>query len=131
MVIQAIRPVSLPYRLFRSPRLLHSRSNILSHSRYNSVMATTAEELNQEIAQQSALLNDLRKQQADAEAVDEVKKKLGELKKTLSQVKGGSKEDSKKKERLLLKTPKVSIIRRVRKPSLKLIRVFMPCLSPL
>lgn len=131
MSIQAIRPVSLPYRLFHSRLLLRPRSTTLLHSRYNSVMATTAEELNQEIAQQSALLNDLRKQQADAAAVEEVKKKLGELKKTLAQVKGGSKEDSKKKERLLLKTPKVSFTRRVRKPSLKLTEVFLSSSSTL
>ncbi|KAI0706167.1 histidyl-tRNA synthetase [Cytidiella melzeri] len=69
-------------------------------------MSTTAEELNQEIAQQSALLNDLRKQQADASALDEVKKKLGDLKRALGQLTGGAKDGGKKKERMLLKTAK-------------------------
>ncbi|KAI0095190.1 histidyl-tRNA synthetase [Irpex rosettiformis] len=66
----------------------------------------TVEDLSQEIAQQSALLNDLRKQQADASTVEEVKKKLGELKRTLGQLTGGAKESGKKKERILLKTAK-------------------------
>ncbi len=70
--------------------------------------AKTAERLNQEITQQSALLNDLRKQQADSSAVEEVKKKLGDLKRALGQLKGGVKEGGKKKERILLKTAKVS-----------------------
>lgn len=69
---------------------------------------STAEELNHEIAAQSALLNDLRKQQADAAAVEDVKKRLGELKRALGQLAGGSSKDAgKKKERILLKTPKV------------------------
>lgn len=85
-------------------------------------MVQTAEELNLGIAQQSALLNDLLKQQADPAIVDEVKKKLGNLKKTLAQVAGGSK-DSKKKERLLLKTPKVSPANCIQKPELKLTRI--------
>ncbi len=76
-------------------------------------MASTANPslaaLAEEIAAQSALVNDLRKQQADGAAVEEAKKKLGELKRTLAQVQhaagGGARE--KKKERMLLKTPKV------------------------
>ena len=68
----------------------------------------TAESLTAQIAEQSALLNDLRKQQAEASVMEEVKKKLGELKRTLGQISGGSsKEGGKKKERILLKTPKV------------------------
>ncbi|KIP04936.1 hypothetical protein PHLGIDRAFT_31128 [Phlebiopsis gigantea 11061_1 CR5-6] len=60
-----------------------------------------------EIAQQTTLFNDLRKQQADASAVDEVKKKLGELKRALAALTGeSSKDGGKKKERILLKTPK-------------------------
>ncbi|KAI0652587.1 histidyl-tRNA synthetase [Trametes meyenii] len=64
-----------------------------------------------EIAAQSALLADLRKQQADSAQVEDVKKKLGDLKRTLALLQnanagaGGSKE-GKKKERILLKTPK-------------------------
>ena len=68
----------------------------------------TAESIAQEIAQQTALFNDLRKQQAEASAVDEVKKKLGELKRSLAALTGeSSKDGGKKKERILLKTPKV------------------------
>ncbi|KAI0354692.1 histidyl-tRNA synthetase [Trametes cingulata] len=65
-----------------------------------------------EIAAQSNLLNDLRKQQADPAVVEEAKKKLGDLKRSLALLQnanaaaGGSKE-GKKKERMLLKTPKV------------------------
>lgn len=74
-------------------------------------MATSStESLNQEIAQQKVLLNDLRKQQADAATVDEAKKKLGDLQRALAQLhlqaSGGVKDGGKKKERLLLKTPK-------------------------
>ncbi|KAI0714757.1 histidyl-tRNA synthetase [Earliella scabrosa] len=69
----------------------------------------TVEALAEQVAAQSALLADLRKQQADVPAVEEVKKKLGELKKTLAVLQnaaaGGAKGE-KKKERMLLKTPK-------------------------
>ncbi|KAH7911615.1 hypothetical protein BJ138DRAFT_1113052 [Hygrophoropsis aurantiaca] len=70
-------------------------------------MATT-EDINHEITQQSALLADLRSQNADATAIDEAKKRLGELKKSLAAIgaAGGSKDAAKKKERLLLKTAK-------------------------
>ena len=88
-------------RLHSSLHLTHQRQRTMAET------ARTTEELNQEIAQQSALLNDLRKQQADASTVEEVKKKLGELKRTLGQLAGGAKESGKKKERILLKTAKV------------------------
>ncbi|KAI0333986.1 histidyl-tRNA synthetase [Cubamyces sp. BRFM 1775] len=64
-----------------------------------------------EIAAQSTLLNDLRKQQADPALVEEAKKKLGDLKRSLALLQNantgasGAKE-GKKKERILLKTPK-------------------------
>lgn len=69
----------------------------------------TPEALADAIAQQSALLVELRKQQADNASVEEAKKKLGELKKAHGQLLGaaGSKDSGKKKERLLLKTAKV------------------------
>lgn len=75
-------------------------------------MATTAdpslEALAEEVAAQSALVNELKKQQADEATVEEARKKLGDLKKTLMMLQhaaaGGAK---KKKERMLLKTPKV------------------------
>lgn len=74
--------------------------------------AVSAEALAEEIATQSALLADLRKQQAEGPAAEEVKKKLGELKRTLATLQnaaGGGRE--KKKERMLLKTPKVRLLR--------------------
>ncbi|OSD00881.1 histidyl-tRNA synthetase [Trametes coccinea BRFM310] len=69
------------------------------------------EALASEVAAQSSLLNDLRKQQADPALVEEAKKKLGDLKRNLALLQNanagssGSKE-GKKKERMLLKTPK-------------------------
>lgn len=62
-----------------------------------------------EIAAQSSLLNDLRKQQADPAVVEEAKKKLGDLKRSLAlqQNANGGAKDGKKKERILLKTAKV------------------------
>lgn len=71
-------------------------------------MATT-ESLNQEIAQQSTLFNELRQQNADASLIEAAKQKLGDLKRSLgalTKAAGGDK-DTKKKERLLLKTAKV------------------------
>jgi histidyl-tRNA synthetase len=69
----------------------------------------SAESLNQEIAQQTTLFNELRLQKAEPAAIDEAKKKLSELKKTLALlgVSAGGKDSGKKKERLLLKTGKV------------------------
>ncbi|KAF7976190.1 hypothetical protein HWV62_7360 [Athelia sp. TMB] len=70
-------------------------------------MATT-ESLNQEIAQQSTLFNELRQQNADASLIEAAKQKLGDLKRSLgalTKAAGGDK-DTKKKERLLLKTAK-------------------------
>lgn len=75
----------------------------------------TAESLNQEIAQQNILVKELGLQNAEASALEEAKKKLGELKKslgTLTKAAGGGK-DTKKKERLLLKTAKVSLPRSI------------------
>lgn len=68
----------------------------------------TPETLATEIATQTTLLNDLRLQKAEAPLVEDAKKKLGELKKTLATLRGGgAKYAGKKKERLLLKTAKV------------------------
>ncbi|KAL4263999.1 histidine--tRNA ligase [Pleurotus pulmonarius] len=67
----------------------------------------TPETLATEIATQTTLLNDLRLQKAEAALVEDAKKKLGELKKTLATLRGGGAKDAgKKKERLLLKTAK-------------------------
>ncbi|KZP30154.1 histidyl-tRNA synthetase [Athelia psychrophila] len=70
-------------------------------------MATT-ESLNQEIAQQNTVCDDLRQQNAEASLVEEAKEKLDELKESLGALNkaaaGG--EETKKKELLLLKTAK-------------------------
>jgi hypothetical protein len=73
-------------------------------------MSSTAS-LEQEIAQQTTLFNELRLKNAEASVQDEAKKKLGELKKSLALSKGGggSKDAGKKRERLMLKTAKVRI----------------------
>lgn len=70
---------------------------------------STIESVTEEIAKQKTLFNDLRLNNAEPSAVDEAKKKLGELQKTLgamSKASGGHKDAGKKKERLLLKTGK-------------------------
>ena len=77
---------------------------------------STAESLATEITTQTALVNELRLQNTDPTALDAAKKKLGELKKTLGAIgkaEAGSgatagTSDGKKKDRLLLKTAKVS-----------------------
>ena len=71
---------------------------------------STVESLSEEISQLSIRLNDLRKQNAEASIVEETKKRLGELKRTLAQQSGASKDGGKKKERILLKTPKARCV---------------------
>ena len=85
--------------------------------------SATPESLAQEIEQQSALLNDLRKQQgADPALVEDTKKRLGDLKKNLALLKGGAGgKAEKKKERILLKTRKVRTSRAHPAVPLKLI----------
>lgn len=87
----------------------------------------TPEQLNQEIAAQSTLLTDLRKQQAEASIVEEAKKKLGDLKRALALLSGAgsSKEGAKKKERILLKTPKVRSVLVLEWTLLKLTRTLV------
>jgi len=67
------------------------------------------ESVNQEITRQTALLNELRLSHAEPPALEDAKKKLGELKKTFAALKiaAGGKDAGKKRERLLLKTAKV------------------------
>ena len=70
----------------------------------------TLESIDQEIAQQSSLYNQLKAKNDAPTALEEARIKLGELKKArgaLLQAAGGGGKD-KKKDRLLLKTPKVS-----------------------
>ena len=104
-MLLAARVLLCPSHRFLSP------FPIVHISRQSRSMATI-EALNAEIAQQSTLCQTLVKQNGDPSALEDAKKKLGELKKSLgvlTKAAGGGK-DAKKKERLLLKTAKVCII---------------------
>jgi len=69
-------------------------------------MVASVDALNAELAQQTELFNKLRIANSDPAALEESRKRLGEIKRELASLKPGGK-DAKKKERLLLKTPKV------------------------
>jgi histidyl-tRNA synthetase len=69
-------------------------------------MASTSDALNAEFSQQAELFNKLRIDNSDPAALEESRRRLGEIKRELAALKPGG-EDAKKKERLLLKTPKV------------------------
>jgi histidyl-tRNA synthetase len=69
-------------------------------------MTSTVDALNAELTQQTELFNKLRIANSDPVALEESRKRLGEIKRELAALKPGGK-DAKKKERLLLKTPKV------------------------
>jgi hypothetical protein len=69
-------------------------------------MVASVDALNAELAQQTELFNKLRVANSDPAALEESRKRLGEIKRELASLKPGGK-DAKKKERLLLKTPKV------------------------
>lgn len=72
-------------------------------------MSSSIDTLQQEIEQQSIFFNDLRKQNAAPALLDEAKKKLGDLKKSLALSQAASVEKDvggKKRERLMLKTAK-------------------------
>jgi hypothetical protein len=69
-------------------------------------MVASVDALNAELAQQTELFNKLRIENSDPAALEESRKRLGEIKRELASIKPGGK-DSKKKGRLLLKTPKV------------------------
>ena len=71
-------------------------------------MASTLDALNAELAQQTELSNRLRIDKSDPTALEESRKRLGEIKRELAALKPGGK-DTKKKERLLLKTAKVRL----------------------
>ncbi|KAI9455934.1 histidine-tRNA ligase [Lactarius psammicola] len=68
-------------------------------------MTSTLDALNAELAQQTELFNRLRIDNSDPAALEESRRRLGEIKRELAALKPGGK-DAKKKERLLLKTPK-------------------------
>ena len=69
-------------------------------------MVASVDTLNAELAQQTELFNKLRIANSDPATLEESRKRLGEIKRELASLKPGGK-DAKKKERLLLKTPKV------------------------
>jgi len=107
---------------------------------------STAQSLAAEITQQTALVNELRLQNTDPTTLDAAKKKLGELKKTLGAIAKAKAEassgaagtsdnkDGKKKDRLLLKTAKVSPaiwcvvidLRLTFEPDVVFFRLFLP-----
>ena len=62
--------------------------------------------LSAELAQQTELFHRLQIDKSDPAALEESRRRLGEIKRELAVLKPGGK-DAKKKERLLLKTPKV------------------------
>jgi hypothetical protein len=109
-----------PVRVFATRRpIVCSTPTINKSVVFSSTMAlsttTNTHGVDAEIAQQTALLNELRIQKADSSAIDEVKQRLSDLKRSQAvlRAQGGSSKDataSKKKERLLLKTAKVRII---------------------
>ncbi|KAI0275238.1 hypothetical protein BC834DRAFT_921322 [Gloeopeniophorella convolvens] len=68
-------------------------------------MASSVDALAAELARQTELFNKLRVDGADPAALEESRKRLGELKKEIAALKPSAK-DAKKKERILLKTPK-------------------------
>lgn len=79
-------------------------------SRRKFTMASEEVSLTQQIADQTALFNKLKLENSEPSLLEEAKKKLAELKKTLNLQKnasGDGKDAGKKKERLLLKTAKV------------------------
>jgi hypothetical protein len=69
-------------------------------------MVASVDALNAEFAQQTEVFNKLRIENSDPAALEESRKRLGEIKRKLASIKPGGK-DAKKKGRLLLKTPKV------------------------
>ena len=91
-------------------RSLYSRIQSTNNTtpRFRRTMASTLDALNAELAQQTELSNRLRIDKSDPTALEESRKRLGEIKRELAALKPGGK-DTKKKERLLLKTAKVRL----------------------
>ncbi|KAH9017811.1 histidine-tRNA ligase [Lactarius pseudohatsudake] len=95
-----------PIRLVPVPhRSLYSRIQLTNTPPRFCTMASTPDALNAELAQQTELFNRLRIENSDPAALEESRRRLGEIKRELAALKPGGK-DAKKKERLLLKTPK-------------------------
>lgn len=105
-------PTPISYNRLNHPRNRVCRQNHTS-SEVNTVNSTsknemaTAETLAAEIEEQTKLFNKLRLENAEQAAMEDVRKRLGELKKALGQLNAQAGGSGKKKERLLLKTPKV------------------------
>lgn len=100
---------SFPHRLPSLPRV---RPVGLVLLRKNYTMASDEASLSQQIAEQSALFSKLRADSSEPSLVEEARKKLAEMKKSLGLLKNTSsdgKDAGKKKERLLLKTAKVCV----------------------
>lgn len=108
----AIRP-AFPHRLTALSSLrTHTHTRTRTRFSRRAMATTTAESLTADIQAKNSLIQELRKQQADSPALEQARKELGELKKSLALLQGaGSAKDAKdagkKRERLLLKTPKV------------------------
>ena len=101
------------FKLWRSSyhSVLYTHLSSSSTSRRVSLMATTEGSLSKEIEEQSALVTKLKAESAESTVYEEARKRLAELKKNLNLLRnaaGGGKGSEKKKERLLLKTAKVS-----------------------
>ena len=98
----------LPRRLALVPhRSLYSQIRATNYTplRFRT-MASTLEALNSELVQQNELFNRLKIDNSDPAALEESRRRLGEIKREIAVLKPREK-DAKKKERLLLKTPKV------------------------
>src|SRR6266404_3079373 len=96
-----------PRRFISVPhRSLYSRIQPTNTPPRFRAMSSTLDALSTELAQQTELFNRLRIDNSDPAALEESRKRLGEIKRELATLKPSGK-DAKKKERLLLKTPKV------------------------
>lgn len=102
MLVLAVRAA---FRAHRSP-FLSSPGLVRS---LQTMAAIEIDAIQLELDQHRTLFNDLRKQNASSDILDQAKKKLGDLQKSLALAKGaaGSKDAGKKRERLMLKTAKV------------------------
>ncbi|KAH9830438.1 histidyl-tRNA synthetase [Rhodofomes roseus] len=106
MLAQAVRAcIARPHR-FITPATRLSRTSLHNFTR-TMASVSAAESLQEEVAQQKALLRDLQNQKADAALIEEAKKKLADLQKSFGLLQSAMKAGgSTKKGRLLLKTPK-------------------------
>jgi len=122
MLAQAVRACTArPHRsILASLRISHRP---LIHFTTNMASISAAQSLQDEVAQQKTLLRDLQNQKADAALLEEAKKKLGDLQRSFALLQNAMGGGSKKKERLLLKTPKVRTTSSCPRSALKLIQM--------